>query len=95
MLDPNATSGIIELSIRGEWRSVCDHQWNNANARVACRQLGLPYSCKLSVFYVYVSLSDSKHNVCGGVATNERSPSTILQELLAIMNAVPTKAVAW
>ena len=51
------TSGIIELSIRGEWRSVCHDLWTNADAVVACKQLGLPHTGKLSVLYVYVSLS--------------------------------------
>ena len=37
-------SGIIELSIRGEWRPVCDSFWSNVDARVACKQLGLPYT---------------------------------------------------
>ena len=42
----NNMSGIIELSIRGEWRSVCDQHWSNVDAQVACRQLGLPYTSK-------------------------------------------------
>ena len=42
----NNMSGIIELSIRGEWRSVCDQHWNNVDAQVACRQLGLLYTSK-------------------------------------------------
>ena len=46
----DALSGIIELSIRGEWRSVCDDQWDDNDARVACRQLGLPNASKLFVY---------------------------------------------
>ena len=42
----NNMSGIIELSIRGEWRSVCDRHWSNVDAQVACRQLGLPHISK-------------------------------------------------
>ena len=42
----NNMSGIIELSIRGEWRSVCDQHWSNVDAQVACRQLGLLYTSK-------------------------------------------------
>ena len=55
--DDNATSGIIELSIRDEWRSVCDDLWTNEDAIVACRQLGLAHTSRFSVLYVYVSLS--------------------------------------
>ena len=42
--DPSSLSGIIEVSIRGKWRSVCDNLWSNVDAQVACRALGLPYT---------------------------------------------------
>ena len=34
-------SGIVELSIKGEWRSVCANLWTTKDAEVACRELGL------------------------------------------------------
>ena len=46
----DALSGIIELSIRGEWRSVCDDLWDDNGARVACRALGLPNTSKQFVY---------------------------------------------
>ena len=45
----SAFSGIIELGIRGEWRSVCHNEWNDVDAQVACRGLGLPYTRKFFV----------------------------------------------
>ena len=52
----DALSGIIELSIRGEWRSVCDDLWDDNNARVACRQLGLSNTSKLFVYWLTLLL---------------------------------------
>ena len=42
--DPCNMSGIIEVCIKDDWRSVCDSLWSNVDAKVACRALGLPYT---------------------------------------------------
>ena len=37
-----AVGGRLEVCYDGVWGSVCNEQWTITDARVACRQLGLP-----------------------------------------------------
>jgi hypothetical protein len=44
-LSANGT-GRVEIFYNGKWGTICHDNWNAANARVVCRQLGYTYAVK-------------------------------------------------
>ena len=64
-------SGIIDLKIRNESRSVCHDQWTDEDAQVACRSMGLPFTGKLCNLVL---------NICKGTSSPTFSRDRVIHK---------------
>lgn len=39
----NPFEGRVEVYLVGEWKSICDINWDRNDAKTVCTMLGLPY----------------------------------------------------
>ena len=50
----NSNEGLVQICIQDQLWSICSINWNVEDAKVVCRQLGLPYMCELKInFFKY------------------------------------------
>ena len=60
LMDGNSTmEGQVELCTQGLWGAITTSGWGSSDAVVACRQLGLPWECKLDAM---------QHDACRNTA---------------------------
>ena len=54
LMDGNSTfEGRVEFCNQGLWGAIATLSWSSNDAKVVCRQLGLPWECELNSFLTH------------------------------------------
>ena len=55
-----SNEGRVEICQSGEWKTVCDNNWSQNEARVVCRQLGYTTQGMVILAACYDYLTESR-----------------------------------
>ena len=88
----NAAEGRVEYCVGGLWGTVCNFMWEDADATVLCRQLGLDALGKItayviiriSIMYCYVTLP---HKYSIRLYTLQIDPRAIIEDVPNVNNS--------
>ena len=47
-------AGGFEMCVNGQWATVCQNQWRDSEATVACRQLDLNYYSSMYPYFLII-----------------------------------------
>ena len=67
LVDGNSTlEGRVELCTQGLWGAITTSRWDSNDAKVVCRQLGLPWECEFMLKYMYTLHALNTYFACRG-----------------------------
>ena len=58
-----SNEGRVEICQSGQWKTVCDNNWSENEARVVCRQLGHSIQGTLCMSKYYINMINAEHTI--------------------------------
>ena len=99
LVEGSSLEGAVEISYNGTWSGICSQGWDDVDAAVACRHLGLVGGTAFSVRRANAS-ARMTHVRCGGVEARLTAcqsvgpPQECLDEDFAAVRCLPTSTTS-